>query len=138
MTTALVISLNIMSWYKVIFFHVFQRFYKNGKFTNDIPWLTASVIMGVSSSFYLLSLTVLFYFFFFDHNVPPLNKYLILICGFVFTFINYLWLTHQKRYLKIYEEYRTSDKNNKVTAMLSWAFIILGLASVPISALLIR
>lgn len=136
--TGLVISLNIMSWYIIIFFHVFKRYYKDGKFTKDIPWLTTSVIVGVSSSFYLLSLTVLFYFFFIDHDVPELNKYPILICGFLFAVANYLWFTHQKRYLKIYEEYRQSDKNNKVSAILSWIYIILGFASVPIVALIIR
>ena len=81
-----------MSWYKIIFFHVFKRYYKDGKFINDIPWLTTSVIVGVSSSFYLLSLTVLFYFFFIDHDVPQLNKYPILICGFVFAVANYFLL----------------------------------------------
>jgi Ca2+/Na+ antiporter len=127
-----------MNWYKLIFFHIFKRYYKDGKFTNDIPWLTASVIVGISSSFYLLSLVVLSYFFFIDHNVPPLNKYPILICGFAFAVVNYLWFTYKKRYLKIYEEYRTSNKNNKVTAVLSWIYIIVGFASVPIVALIIH
>lgn len=136
--TGLVINLNIMSWYKIIFFHVFRRYYKDGKFTNDIPWLTTSVIVGVSSSFYLLSLTVLFYFFFIDHDVPQLSKYPILICGFVFAVANCLWFTYKKRYLKIYQEYRISDKNNKVTAVLSWIYIIFGYALVPIVAIVIR
>jgi hypothetical protein len=39
------------------------------------------------------------------------------IIGFAFALANYLWFTHQRRYLKIYEEYRKSDKNNNVTAM---------------------
>ena len=127
-----------MSWFKIIFFHVFKRYYMDGKFTNDIPWLTTSVIVGVSSSFYVISLIVLYFFFFIDHDLPQLNKYPILICGFAFAVANYLWFTHQKRYLKIYEEYLTSDKNNKITAALSWIYIILGFASVPIVALIIR
>lgn len=127
-----------MNWYKLIFFHIFKRYYKNGEFRNDIPWLTASVIIGVSSSFYVLSLVVLTYYVFIDNNVPTLNKTHIIICGFVFAAINYLWFTYKKRYLKIYEEYRTSNKNNRVTEVLSWIYIIMGFASVPIVALIIR
>lgn len=134
----LVINLNIMNWYQVIFFHIFKLYYKDGKYTNDIPWLTASVIVGVSTSFYLLSLVVLCYFFFIGRDVPLLNKYPILICGFVFSVANYLWFTYKKRYLKIYDQYRTSNKNNNVTAVLSWTYIILGFALVPVVTLIIR
>jgi hypothetical protein len=127
-----------MKVHSIIFFHVFKRYYKDGKFTNDIPWLTTSVIVGVSSSFYLISLTVLFSYFFFDRNLPKLNEYPMLICNAVFVVANYLWFTHRKRYLKIYEEYRTSDKNNKITEFLSWIYILLGFVSVPITALVIH
>ena len=127
-----------MSWYKIIFFHVFKRYYKDGKFTNDIPWLTASIIVSVSSSFYVFSLMDLFCFFLIDQNLPMVDGYSFHIIGFAFALANYLWFTHQRRYLKIYEEYRKSDKNNNVTAILSWIYIILGFASVPIAALIIR
>jgi hypothetical protein len=94
--------------------------------------------VGALSSFYVISLTVLYYFFFIDHDVRQLNKNPIIICGVVFAVANYLWFTHQKRCLKIYKAYLTSDKNNKVTAALSWTCIILGFASVLIVALIIR
>lgn len=131
------INPNIMSWYKIIFFHVFKLYYKDGKYTKDIPWLTATGIVSVPTGFLISTLYWIFYYFFIDKEVPKLdNTFTMLGCSFMF--INYLWFTHQKRYLKIYEEYRTSDKNNKVTALLSWIYIILGFASVPIVALVIR
>jgi hypothetical protein len=133
----LVINLSNMNWYKLIFFHIFKRYYKNGSFTNDIPWLTASVIVGLSSFFYVLGLLVLAYFFFIDHNVPKLKKYPLLISGFAFAITNYLWFTYKKRYLKIHAEYRTSNKNNKVTEVLAWIYVIVGFATVPIVALVI-
>jgi len=131
-------SLNVMNLYKLIFFHIFKRYYKNGTFKNDIPWLTASVILGVSSSFYVISLLILSYYVFIDNDVPTLNKYPIIICGFVFVVINYLWFTYKKRYLKIHEEYQISNKSNKITEVLSWIYIIVGFASVPIVALIIH
>lgn len=133
----LVLNLNVMNWYHLIFFHVFKRYYKDGKYTNDIPWLTATGIVSVPTGFLISTFYLLIYYFFIDRDVPKLdNTFTLLGCAFVF--LNYLWFIYQKRYLKIYEEYRESDKNNKVTAVLSWIYIILGFASVPIAALIIR
>ncbi len=84
-----------------------------------------------------MSLYLLLYYLFIDSNVPKLDNTFTII-GCVFVFFNYLWFTHKKRYLKIYEEYQTSSKNNRVTEILVWIYIIVGFASVPIVATVIR
>jgi hypothetical protein len=129
-----------MNWYNLVFYHVFIRYYKNGKYKNDIPWLTVSVLVGVCSYFYFLNAILLGYFFFISKTAPLLENFRTAIIGgcFVFVIINYFWFTYKKRYLKIYEEYKTSNNSNRVTEILSWIYIIVGFASVPIAALIIR
>lgn len=131
------INLNNMNWYKLVFFHVFKCYYKNGKYTNDIPWLTATGIVSVSTGFLLSSIFLLFYYFFIDTKLPKLDNTFTLI-GFIFILINYFWITNKKRYLIIYESYRKSNKNNKVSEVLSWVYIIVGFISLPIIAIIIR
>ncbi len=52
-----------MNWYNLVFYHIFKRYYKDGKYKNDIPSLTASVIVGVSSYFYIICGLILGYYF---------------------------------------------------------------------------
>jgi hypothetical protein len=125
-----------MDWYKIIFFHVFNRYYKDGNYKNDIPWLTASVIIGVSTYFHLFSLFVLGYYFFTGHSLTLASKYPNIICAFVFVSLNCYCFIYQNRYLKIYTKFRKSDKNKKIIALLSWMYIFLGFFSVPIAALI--
>lgn len=127
-----------MNWYKLIFFHIYKRYYKDGQYSNDIPWLTVSVILGVSSFFYLLSLAVLIYSIFCDCEIQSLNKNPIIILGFVLVGVNYLWFFNNRHYLKIYEKYRISENNNKFSELLSWLFVIMGFVSVPLVALIIK
>jgi glucan phosphoethanolaminetransferase (alkaline phosphatase superfamily) len=129
-----------MNWYNLVFYHIFVRYYKNGKYKNDIPWLTVSVLVGVCSYFYFLNVILLGYFFFISKNAPLLENFRTAIIGggFVFVIINYFWFTYKKRYLKIFKEYKTSNNSNRVTEILSWIYLIVGFASVPIAALIIR
>ena len=127
-----------MNWYDLVFFHIFKRYYKNGRYKNDVPWLTASIILGVSSSFYILSGLLLSYYFFVSKEVPILNKYLILLLGFIFVILNFIWFTYNKRYKVIYEHCNTLADNSKKTEILSWIYIILGYISVPLVAIFIR
>jgi hypothetical protein len=126
-----------MNWYNLVFYHIFKRYYNDGKYKNDIPWLTALVIISVSSSFYILSGLILIYYFFVNKNIPIINKYPIILLGFTFAVINYLWFANNKRYLNIYKHYNTNTANRR-SEIFSWVFVILGFASVPFVALLIR
>jgi hypothetical protein len=37
-----------MEWYRLIFFHVFKVYYRDGDFRNDVPWFTATVLISAS------------------------------------------------------------------------------------------
>ena len=126
-----------MNWYKIIFYHLFKRYYKDGKYKNDIPWLTAAGILSVSTFFLLTGFFTLIYYLFVKKNVPQLD-YKFTLLGFLFTALNCFWFANKKHYLRIYEEYKTSKVNNTITEILSWLFVILGFASLAIVALLIK
>jgi len=63
---------------------------------------------------------------------------LIIIYGFIFVIINYFYFTYDKHYIKIYNKFKISNKNNGTIELLSWAYVITGFISVPIVALIIR
>ncbi|WP_318642611.1 hypothetical protein [Flavobacterium ardleyense] len=127
-----------MNWYDLIFYNVFKRYYKEGNYKNDIPLLTASIIVGVSFSFYILSGFLLVYYFIVGQDVPMLSKSPIIIFGFTFNLANYLWFKNKDRYLIVYSHFKSSERNDRQQEVLSWLFIILGFASGPLVALFIR
>ncbi|MCG3164424.1 MAG: hypothetical protein POELPBGB_00178 [Bacteroidia bacterium] len=112
-----------MKWYKIIFFHVFKRYYKNGMYKNDLPWLTASSIIAVSSSFYVFSFYLLAYYFINGYMPDHLEKRIIIPIGFLIVIPIVIWFVSKKRYLTIYNELRTSHSNHKSSEILSWLFV---------------
>lgn len=127
-----------MNWYKLLFFHIFKRYYKGGEYKSDILWLTAIVIVAVPSSFYLLTIVGCFYYFFINENIPTLNENAIIVYGFVFVSINCLWIIHNEQYLKIYNEYKLSSRNTKMIEIFSWVYVVVGFILIPILALIFR
>lgn len=126
-----------MNWYKIIFFHIFQCFYKGGKYSNDIPSLRSTVVVSVSSSFYLLSSFYWIYFLLFNEK-PKLAEHSITVCGFLFVIANYVWFNYRRKYLLIYEKYVYSRVNTRIVALACWVYVLSGFATVPISALIIE
>lgn len=111
-----------VTWYNLIFFHVFRRYYKNGRYRNDIPWLTASVIVGMSSLLYLLTAIVLIYYFA-NGEMPELDKRYALPIGVAFVALNCLWFIGDDRYLRIFDEFKESYLKDRFTEILSWFYI---------------
>ena len=127
-----------MKWYNLIFFHVFKRYYKNGKFKNDIPWLTATGIVGMATFFYLVFIYILFYYFIFKKSPEAPNKLPFIISGFIVLVANCFWFIGNKRYLTIYEMYKEKYRNDKITEVLSWIFVVLAIPIFMITVLLLR
>ena len=76
------------------------------------------------------------YYFIVNNNVPEINKNIIISLGFLIAAGNYYWFVNNKRYLKIYNQYRMSNKNNKLTAVFSWLYLLLAFALIPIIAVI--
>lgn len=111
-----------MTWYNLIFFHVFKRYYKNGMYKNDIPWLTASGIVGTSSLLYLFTFADLAYYLS-NGEMPEFDKKYILPSGFAFVGLHWLWFIGGSRYLKIFENFKERYLRDKLTETLSWVYI---------------
>lgn len=123
-----------MNWYNLIFFHVFKKYYKNGKYKNDIPWLTASCILGTASSLLIISLIVLFNLLSSNRNIELNNNHLLFGCLFVV--FNTLWFKYKSRYLTIYELFKKSKFNSKTFEMLAWVYLALSFLSIPIVSII--
>lgn len=114
------ISVVNMRWYNLIFFYVFNAYYKDGNYKSDIPWLTASGIMGVATFVHIINLFDVILFtigrkiigssFF----VPIGICITVLVCGYFII---------GKRYMRIYEKYKETGKTNKRAKVLSWTYI---------------
>ena len=126
-----------MNLYNIIFFHIFKRYYNNGKYKNDIPWLTATGIISVSTFFLLSSMITLIYYFF-NNKISLIINAEFSYYGLLFTLINCLWFASNKRYLKIYKDLKISKVNNRKLEILTWIYVFLGIASIPIVALMVR
>ncbi|MBB6611037.1 hypothetical protein H7F15_08315 [Pontibacter sp. Tf4] len=111
-----------MAWYNLIFFHVFKRYYKNGRYKNDIPWLTASVIIGVSGVLYLFTITDIIYFYA-NGEMPESDEKYLRPLGLFFVALNWIWFTGGKRYLKIFDNFKERYLRDKLTETLSWAYV---------------
>jgi hypothetical protein len=112
-----------MNWYNLIFFHVFKRYYKNGRYKNDIPWLTASGIIGSSSLLWLLTIytTVTFLI---KGETPGINKKYFVPFGVTFIILHWFWFINRKRYLKIFSDFYKVYTDNKLTEIFSWLYIL--------------
>jgi len=113
-----------MEWFNIIFFHIFKRYYKNGRYKNDIPWLTASGIIGVASSFYLFSFYLLGHLWVYGFVPHKINKNIIIPLGFFVTFLIVAWFVGKKRYLSIYNKFKDQYSKDRLTETLSWIFVI--------------
>ena len=128
-----------MKWYDIIFFHVFSFYYKNGKYKNDIPWLTASCIVATTICLYILNLLIIVRFHINNLVYVPLeDNYDILIIVSVINILSYYWFTKNKYYLLIFNNYKNSIYDTKRIKLFVWVFIIFGFILVPISALYVH
>lgn len=123
-----------MKWYNLVFFHIFKRYYKNGNYKSDIPWLTASVIISLSTYFYITNILRLFLLV--THHTLHIDKLLFILFGFIFCIINYIWFVGDKRYLQIYTDFKIKYANDRLTDIFSWIYIIVGFLSIGVIALL--
>ncbi len=123
-----------MKWYNLVFFHIFKRYYKNGNYKNDIPWLTVSVIISLSTYFYITNILRLFLLI--TQHTLHIDKLLFILFGFIFCILNYIWFVGNKRYLQIYADFKIKYANDRLTDILSWVYIIIGFLSSGAIALL--
>lgn len=116
----------MMNWYEIIFFNIFKKYYKNGRYKNDIPWLTATGIVVCSTFFNLFSITIVVHELLNpEKEFILINKSLYMLIFSVFYLVNYLFFIYQKRYLIIFEKYKKSKYDTKFFTIISFGYSIL-------------
>ena len=112
---------------KLFFFHIYNTYYKNGRFKNDTPHLTAFCIVSAAVSMLLAS------------AVLAIGK---LGLGAIFSKIQvmiffcvplpFLWyyLLFGKKYKTIYAEVRKSKYDKSLFKILSWSVIVIAFGSI--------
>jgi len=122
--------MNILDY---LFFGIYNSYYKDGHYKNDIPELTAmSIFAGM---FGINTFTMLWLFIGLNEfQIGKTDAYLLggfwfLFCYFIFVF--------RKRYKKIYEKFSNlSFEQKKLNKFISWSYILLTFISFSIIALL--
>lgn len=110
---------------KVLFFHVYNAYYKDGSYKNDIPHLTAFCIVGCSLSI-MIVVTVLI--FLKSTSNTTLSKELIIFLTFAcLSVFGYIFLVGSK-YKSIYQEVKGSKWDSIGFKILSWFIVIVGFA----------
>jgi hypothetical protein len=114
---------------RLIYFHIYNSYYKDGDYDNDIPHLTAFGIVGCSLSIILLAIMFSVYLLLLSER-PTFGivvvPFVILLVYFYFT------LMHDSKYQAIYSEFKNSKWDTTILKVLSWAtmpvaFVLAGL-----------
>ncbi|WP_418513990.1 hypothetical protein [Corallibacter sp.] len=110
----------------ILFFHVYNAYYKDGNYSNDIPHLTAYGIVGFSLST-LFTTTIMFILTLL--NIKLIDYYfLVILVGTLLLLFYYFF--YEKKYDTIYNLIKDSKWDNFRFKIASWLIVFLGFASV--------
>ncbi|WP_223032942.1 hypothetical protein [Hanstruepera marina] len=112
----------------ILFFHVYNAYYKDGNYSNDIPHLTAYGIVACSLSMLFTSI-LLFTFALLDVKLAKISV-IILFVGFLLLLFYYFF--YEKKYATIYNLIKDSKWDNFRFKIASWLIVILGFVSVVV------
>lgn len=113
---------------RLIYFHIYNTYYKDGNYTNDIPHLTAFGIVGCSVTIILLSLIFSIYQLIFDKRLTTVMVVVPFVISLAFLFYS---LMYDSKYKVIYSEFKDSKLDTTPLKILSWsvlliAFVLIG------------
>ena len=115
----------------VFFFHVYNHFYQNGNYENDMPHLTAWGIVECSFSWLLATVIALIITQISDERIAKPLAIGTMVFGLIVTFFQFL---HQSRYSKIYEEIKGTNYDTLSYKILTWTVTVTGFVSVGVLA----
>lgn len=120
-----------MKFLTVIYFHVYNSYYKDGNYKNDIPHLTAFGIVGVSLSLLLVGIGNIIKFVLTEHKLST-QGYLWLMLSSLLLF--YFAFLNKGKYNDIYKELKSSEWDKTTIKILAWVIVIIGFVSFAASA----
>ena len=120
-----------MKFLHVIYFHVYNSYYKDGDYKNDIPHLTAYGIVSVSLSLLIVGIGNIIKFALTEHKLST-QGYLWLMLPSLLLF--YFVFLNKGKYNDIYKELKSSDWDRTTIKILAWAIVAIGFVSFAASA----
>ncbi|NQZ77537.1 MAG: hypothetical protein HRT61_15765 [Ekhidna sp.] len=116
-----------MRFLDTIYFHIYNVYYKDGNYNNDIPHLTAFGLVGSSFSLILAAVVSLSNYLLGRQRLSFEFAVFIIVLGLIFFFFKFLY---GSRYEKIYNEIRKSKVDNIWFKILSWLLVLAGFGCV--------
>ncbi len=112
----------------ILFFHVYNAYYKDGNYYNDVPHVTAFGIVGSSLSMLLTSILLVILRML--SIKPTYNIVLVILVGSLLL-LSYFFL-FKKKYKVIYNLIKNSKWDNLRFKIISWVTIFLGFISIGV------
>ena len=108
-----------------LFFGIYNSYYNDGNFKNDIPWYGTMMIFGV---LFFLNLMTLFLFLTMDFE-RGLSKRISLIFMGICILLSYLLFIRNRRYKVIYNKMSGLSRSQKrLNVIVSWIYVISSIA----------
>ncbi|MFI5163572.1 MAG: hypothetical protein ACHQHN_20015 [Sphingobacteriales bacterium] len=108
---------------KYIFYCIYNTQYLDGKNkVNKTPWYDALGMMMGGSFLWTSIIVEIFYFYILNQNTPASSIAEVSITCFLLFYSHYFWFIKDKRYEKIYEQYKVDGGDNK--AKEKWVAIL--------------
>jgi len=108
---------------KYIFYCIYNTQYLNGKNkVNKTPWFDALGMMIGGSFLWISIIGEIFYFYILNQNAPASSIAEVSITCVLLFYAHYFGFIKDKKYQKIYEQYKNEGGNNKVKE--KWIAII--------------
>jgi hypothetical protein len=116
-----------------IFFGIFNTYYKDGNYKNDIPEYTAMMIFG--AMFFLNILALLW--FFSSGDGSPISKPIAFVIGGFCVLLSYLLFMYRKRYESIYNAFSSYNRRQRqLNKLVAWTYIALSFLAIFLPAFL--
>lgn len=121
-----------------LFYVVYNSYYKNGEYENDIPSLTVGGIFLIFLSSIVKSISIIIGWVNPVYSKIKFDKLTLLLFLILYGIIVYLLFYHKKRYLTIYQKYKDNTfLNSKLAKRLGFFIVILVIIS-PIILVMIQ
>lgn len=116
-----------MKYLRVIYFHVYNAYYKDGRFSSDVPHLKAFGLVGCSFCFMIAVICALTFQVL---NGVRFSFGIGLFIEVLSSILFYYLLLFNRVYEKINQEFKGSKFDCSSYKILSWLVVIIGFAAV--------
>lgn len=113
-----------MKIFDYLFFGIFNSYYKDGNYKNDIPWLTAMSIFAAMFFFNITSVLDLFS----NREGYPVSKSMGYVIGVIGVLLSYVLFVSGKRYEIIYKTFSILDRKQRLkNKIAAWFYVLMSI-----------